>query len=71
MDVRDQTDSNDIVELSRCELWLINNALNEVRNRLHVPEFHTRLGATRNEAEVLLDQVHRLVEERRSRPPSN
>jgi hypothetical protein len=51
-------------ELSREELVIINNALNEV---LHGPdaieewEFHTRMGVTKDEGERLLVKIGRLL----------
>jgi hypothetical protein len=39
------------VSLTRAELVLLNNALNDVLNALNIPEFDTRLGASRQEAE--------------------
>ena len=58
------TDGPVRADLTRSDLVLINNALNEV---LHGPdaideaEFHTRIGATRAEAERLLDEVSRAI----------
>ncbi len=51
------------VRLSEDELALINNALNEVCNGVHIedPEFRTRLGATREEARNLLSAVNQLL----------
>jgi hypothetical protein len=50
------------LNLSRSELELINNALNEVCNGVfdldHDGEFATRLGQTRDEARRLLAEVH-------------
>lgn len=50
------------VNLSRAELELINNALNEVCNGVsdldHDGEFATRLGQSREEARLLLAEVH-------------
>ena len=41
------------------ELTLLNNALNEVCHGIHIgePEFQTRLGAPRSEAQALLREV--------------
>ena len=48
--------------VSRDELMLINNALNEVCNGVHElghdGEFSTRLGRSREEAKQLLAEVH-------------
>ena len=46
-----------VVELSEDDLGLINNALNEVCNGIDIPEFATRLGASRERAEELLRDV--------------
>jgi hypothetical protein len=45
------------VLFAEAELVLINNALNEVLTGLNLPEFETRLGASRQEAEELLHRV--------------
>jgi hypothetical protein len=45
------------VSFTEAELILINNALNELLHGLDVPEFVTRLGATRQEAKELLHQI--------------
>jgi hypothetical protein len=47
------------IEFSKAELILINNALNEVCNSGHIPdwEFHTRLGTEKAEALRVLDQI--------------
>lgn len=42
------------VELSSEELRILNNALNEVLNGIAVPEFNTRMGASRAEVAALL-----------------
>ncbi len=45
-----------LLEPSESELVLLNNALNEVCNGIHIddPEFATRIGASRSEAQRLL-----------------
>lgn len=43
-----------IVSVSRDEVRLINNALNEVINALDISEFSTRLGVELGEAKALL-----------------
>jgi hypothetical protein len=48
------------VVLTRHELVIINNALNEVRDALDVWEFSTRMGAEVEEAERLLADVDSL-----------
>ena len=52
------------IALSRDELLLLNNALNEVCNGIHIeePEFATRLGLDRSEALSLLSAVNRLLD---------
>jgi hypothetical protein len=55
------------VELTNQDLLAVNNALNEI---LRGPEaigeweFHARIGATRGEAESLLDRINELVMDR-------
>jgi hypothetical protein len=57
MDTIESNDDGVIIRLSRDEVGIANNALNEI---LHGPEaieeweFHTRIGATREEARLLL-----------------
>lgn len=45
------------VILSKTELRMINNALNEVCHGIDVPEFSTRMGADKREVLKLLHQV--------------
>ena len=46
--------------LSVDELMILNNALNEVCNGIHIPdsEFQTRMAVERSEARAVLDRVH-------------
>jgi hypothetical protein len=43
------------------ELRILNNALNEVCHGIDVPEFATRMGATRDEVRALLDRIHAML----------
>jgi hypothetical protein len=47
------------IRLSRSELGLVNNALNEVANGVDISdsEFHTRLGESRSDVRQLLAEV--------------
>ncbi len=47
------------LQVSRAELLLINNAINEVCNGIHIDsvEFHTRLGVTLEEAQAFLERL--------------
>ena len=51
------------VELTANDLLLINNALNEVCNGIHLDdhEFATRLGASRDETMALLHRISKLL----------
>jgi hypothetical protein len=50
------------VDLTRTELEIINNALNEVCNGIHLEgEFSTRMGCEVDEAQTLLAKIHRLA----------
>lgn len=50
------------VELSKEELLIINNALNEVCNGIYLEgEFDTRMGCTLEEARVVLARIHALA----------
>jgi hypothetical protein len=49
-------------ELTKDELGIINNALNEVCNGIHLEgEFDTRMGCTVEEARALLAKIHALA----------
>jgi hypothetical protein len=48
------------LRISKQELLIFNNALNEVCNALEVPEFETRMGASREEVDALLETVHKV-----------
>jgi hypothetical protein len=51
------------VELTKDELTIINNALNEVCNGIDLTgEFETRIGFSLVEAKALLERVHSLLE---------
>ena len=50
------------VELTADELGIINNALNEVCNGVHLEgEFSTRMGCTEDEARRVLAKIHQLA----------
>ena len=50
------------VELTKDELGILNNALNEVCNGIHLDgEFVTRMGCTVEEARALLSRIHDLA----------
>jgi hypothetical protein len=50
------------VELTTYELDIINNALNEVCNGIHLKgEFDTRMGCTVDEVRELLARIHALA----------
>ena len=55
------------IRLTRGELAIINNALNEICHGIDLPEFATRIGAGRAEAERLLGAVGALLGDR---PPA-
>jgi hypothetical protein len=48
------------IVLSRGELVLVNNALNEILDGIDVPESETRLGSRLHEARALMDAMGRL-----------
>jgi hypothetical protein len=52
-----------ILEFSLEELFILNNALNEVCNGMRVPEFATRMGAELDEVDDLLDQIHSIIDQ--------
>jgi len=61
VDILSQSKGGFEVRVSRHELELLNNALNEICNGIDVPEFATRVGATRAEVAALLNQIHRVL----------
>jgi hypothetical protein len=50
-----------VLELSREELEILNNALNEVCNGIDLVEFETRIGCSREYLQALLSQVNRAL----------
>lgn len=50
------------IHLSKEELVIINNALNEVCNGLELKEFSTRMGETRKNVEELLFQIGKIID---------
>lgn len=51
-----------IAELTKSEVGIINNALNEVCNGVDlVGEFETRMGCTVEEARAVLTKIHALA----------
>jgi hypothetical protein len=65
MEMKDLGRSSANVELTRAELILVNNALNEVCNGVadlrDDQEFATRLGASRSDAQGLLSSLSDLI----------
>ena len=55
------------LRLTRGELAIINNALNEICHGIDLPEFAARIGAGRGEAERLLAAVGALLGDRPTR----
>jgi hypothetical protein len=50
------------VDLTKDELGIVNNALNEVCNGIHLKgEFDTRMGCSLEEARALLEKIHALL----------
>jgi hypothetical protein len=62
MQVRESDEAHVVLEVSRNELILLNNALNEVCHGLDLADFTTRLGAGRDELEALLQEVSGALE---------
>jgi hypothetical protein len=48
-----------VVHLTRAEINIVANCLNEVAHGISVPEFETRVGATLEDIEQLLSQMPR------------
>lgn len=51
------------VELTKEEMLLINNSLNEICHGINIPEFQTRIGVTKETAERLLDDIGALYDQ--------
>lgn len=51
-----------LVYLSKDELLILNNALNEVCHGVKIPAFSTRLGATHEEVKGLLEQISATID---------
>jgi len=45
------------LRLTEDELLILNSALNEICNGISVSEFETRIGATRDDATLLLEKI--------------
>jgi len=56
------------LRLTRDELLIINNALNEICHGIDVPEFATRIGAEPAEAKRLLAEIGALLRGRPATP---
>jgi hypothetical protein len=56
------TKNYSIVEFSADELLVFNAALNEICNGMNVPEFDTRIGASREEVIALLKSVQNALD---------
>lgn len=63
MDVVQITSDTAQITLSRAELIVLNNALNEICNGIDVFEFRARIGVTREEATLLLTRISSLTEQ--------
>jgi hypothetical protein len=61
MKIKGVANSIALVELNLGEIGILNNALNEVCNGIHLEgEFDTRMGCTVEEARSLLAEINRL-----------
>ena len=61
-------DTTATLTLSLDQLRIIHQALNEVCNALAVPDFETRLGASREEAGAIMRQIRELVQQLQAQP---
>jgi len=66
MQILDRTPTSASLQLTKDELLLLNNALNEVCNGVHElghdGEFQTRLGTTRHRAREILREISQLID---------
>ena len=58
MQVIERKSGEMLVRLTKSDLLILNNALNEVCNGIDIPEFQTRIGVTQSEAAALLTSIH-------------
>jgi uncharacterized protein YlzI (FlbEa/FlbD family) len=54
------------VDLTQHELYMLKNAMNEVVNGIRIRGFKSRMGTTRREADILLDQLFNAVQASRA-----
>ncbi|MCM2455132.1 hypothetical protein HGO37_07005 [Rhizobium sp. CG4] len=54
------------VDLTLNEFRILNSAMNEILNGLRIRGFRARVGATRREADILLDQLFNAVQASRA-----
>jgi len=52
-----------VLALSSDEIYVLSNALNEICNGVDIPEFDTRIGATKIAVRGLLEEFVRVIEE--------
>lgn len=62
MDVVSVDEKQTELSLDNKELLILNAALNEVCNGLSVPEFETRIGASKEAAFTLLKELERILD---------
>lgn len=62
MDVVSVDEKQTKLSLDNKELLILNAALNEVCNGLSVPEFETRIGASKEAAFTLLKELGRILD---------
>ena len=65
MNVVASSDESITVRLSKDEVIILNNALNEICNGIAISEFHTRIGYEREEVEKLFNELRCLAADER------
>ena len=62
MEILDITKLKVTLDMTESELLILSSALNEICNGIDVPEFDTRIGASKDDAASLLERVNSLLD---------
>ena len=62
MQIEKRSEGSYALQVDCSELVILNNALNEICNGIDVEEFSTRMGATREAAELMLRRISSMLD---------
>jgi hypothetical protein len=62
LEIKQYSSRSSLVSLTRDDLVIFNNALNEALNGVSIEEFETRMGYTKEEVEERLETISNLLE---------